>query len=133
MNEKLTWPGGQITVGDPSKIDVDRIAKAEWKTTPTYDRIMADLVPAWAEHFRRKNKDYSSQDFEPHKVLGEAGQFAEIWRKIWKLKKALWDGGELVAENEVEILNDLIGHCFLTLDMLRQKNGGERPCQDKRS
>lgn len=101
------------------------------RTTKSYERIMSDLVSAWADRFRAKNLDYSGQDFEPHLVLGEAGQFAEIWRKVWKLKKSMWDGEELTFEQKEEILQDLIGHCFLALDMVKEGNGGARPWQGK--
>lgn len=81
--------------------------------------IMQQLIPEWAAHFDRKHSDYLDKGgFEPHKVLGERGQFADIWRKIWKLKNAMWDGKELVAEGKREILLDLIGHCFLSIALI---------------
>lgn len=83
-----------------------------------FERIMTEHVPLWAARFDAKSKDYNSQDFEPHKLLGVRGQFADIWRKIWKLKKALWDGIELTGEQPIEIIDDLISHLFLTRDLL---------------
>lgn len=92
----------------------------------SFERIRDEILPKWLEHFQRKNADYSSPragtgdlEVEPHTVLGTAGQFADIWRKVWKLKKALWDKQSLTGEQPDEILFDLIGHCFLTLDLLR--------------
>lgn len=97
--------------------------KAKWanRNLTTVERIRFQWVPAWLENFRRKASDYNSTDLEPHTILGERGQFADIWRKVWKLKKALWDGEKLTGEQPEEILEDLISHCFLTLDLLRNK------------
>jgi hypothetical protein len=77
------------------------------------------LMPEFWEHFASKAKDYNDIDgFEPHKVLGIRGQFAEVWRKVWKLKNTLWDGRTLAYEGEREILLDMIGHCFLAISMI---------------
>lgn len=86
-----------------------------------FQRIVCGHLAEWVAKFRAKNRDYSGAGAEPHQVLGVQGQFADIWRKIWKLKKALWDGQELAQEQPEEILHDLIGHCFLTLDLLREE------------
>lgn len=95
------------------------------------ERIIAELVPEWIEHQRNKSKDYNTGPgelnrqfggpeylFENADVLGVPGQFAEIWRKVWKLKKGMWDGADLVGEQPREILLDFIGHCFLAIDMI---------------
>lgn len=88
----------------------------------TLDRLTTRLLPEFLAHFSAKNADYSDAEMEPHRVLGKAGQFSDIWRKIWKLKKALWDGKELTQESTREILLDLIGHCFLTLALLEEED-----------
>lgn len=81
--------------------------------------IWSRLLPEFWEHFASKAKDYNDVDgFEPHKVLGVRGQFAEVWRKVWKLKNTLWDGRTLQYEGEREVLLDMIGHCFLAIAML---------------
>jgi hypothetical protein len=92
-------------------------------------RILDRLIPEWVSHQQQKAKDYNSQPiegmpigFENADVLGIPGQFAEIWRKIWKLKRAMWDGEELVNESAREVLLDLIGHCFLAIDMIDRKS-----------
>lgn len=82
------------------------------------DHIMNNLVEEWRKGFAIRNADYSSAEFEPHRFLGVRGQFADIWRKIWKLRKAFWDGQALTGEQPREILMDLIGHCFLTIACL---------------
>jgi hypothetical protein len=87
-------------------------------------RIVDRLIPEFISHQQQKAKDYNGSlpgfpdGFENADVLGVKGQFAEIWRKIWKLKKGMWDGEQLVNEGVREILMDLIGHCFLAIDML---------------
>src|SRR3546814_4262870 len=43
-----------------------------------------------------------------------------------KLKSALWDDKELKFEGADEIMMDLIGHLFLTLQMMRVKEEAER-------
>jgi len=93
------------------------------------ERIVTKLVPEWITHQLDKSRDYNSETdgavFENADILGVQGQFADIWRKIWKLKKALWDGSKLTAEQPREILMDLIGHCFLAIDMIDRQAGGE--------
>ena len=75
------------------------------------------IVGEFVELFEQKNKDYGDDNAN---ILGPKGQFADIWRKIGKLKRAMWDGQSLTGEQPEEILMDLIGHCFLTIDMLRE-------------
>lgn len=99
-------------------------------------RILTQHYERWRELFDAKSKDYNSSaafgGTEPHKVLGVRGQFADIWRKIWKLKKVLWDGERLYHEDAEEILLDLIGHCFLTLDLLwEQRQEAKRLAAEK--
>jgi hypothetical protein len=53
-----------------------------------------------------------------HKVLGLKGQFADIWRKVGPLKRALWEDVELTRESPREICMDLIGHLLLTVAMI---------------
>lgn len=88
-----------------------------------FERIMAEQVPAWSAKFDQKSRDYNSATtgWEPHTFLGVRGQFADVWRKIGKLKKALWDEEELTGEQPREIIQDLISHLFLTLDLLGQQ------------
>lgn len=77
--------------------------------------ILTIQMPLFLELFIQKNKEYG----ENAQTLGPRGQFADIWRKIAKLKTGLWDGEEdkLTSEGVDEILRDLIGHCFLILSM----------------
>lgn len=71
--------------------------------------------------FDQKSREYGSENAF---VLGSAGQFADIWRKIGKLKTALWDKKpeQLTSEGTEEIIHDLMGHLFLTLQCLRKED-----------
>jgi hypothetical protein len=97
------------------------------------ERIRTRLVPEWLDHQQDKAADYNTPasaldplaGFENADVLGIPGQFAEIWRKVWKLKRGMWDGATLVNEGVREILMDMIGHCFLAIDMLDRQKGAE--------
>ena len=85
------------------------------------ERIREVLVPEFLKHQETKAADYNGSlipGVENADVLGAQGQYAELWRKMAKLKKALWDGKELIGEQPREILLDFIGHCFLAIDML---------------
>lgn len=92
---------------------------------PLPDRV-EDILTEAGDLFKRRNQDYRDADgFEPSEVLGIKGQFAEIWRKVWKLKNALWDGREMAGEKAEEILLDLIGHACLAIDMLRRRRDAD--------
>lgn len=80
----------------------------------TVDYITQRLLPEVESRMRDASNHYG----ETHRVLGQAGQFADIWRKIGPLKRALWDGADLTREHPRTILMDLIGHCLLTIDMI---------------
>lgn len=88
--------------------------------------IMTHHLPNWAELFATKNGEYQD-DLGSAFVLGEKGQFSDMWRKFMKLKRAMWEGNEesLVTEGVDEIILDLIGHCFLSLEMRRRRLGIE--------
>lgn len=80
--------------------------------------ILFRLMTNWVQEFMSKNADYGDTSAQ----LGAAGQYAELWRKVGKLKGPLWDGKELNHEQADEIVRDLIGHCFLTLLFLEEDN-----------
>jgi hypothetical protein len=86
--------------------------------------IVLEELPRFLKLFFAKNREYG----ENAQTLGSKGQFADIWRKIGKLKVGLWDGHEerLTSEGVDEILRDLIGHCFLTLRIRSQERQQER-------
>jgi hypothetical protein len=86
-----------------------------------YLEIMQD---AWAR-FVVAYTEYGDSSKEE---TGLAGQWADLYRKIMKLKAPLWAGekGRLTRENEKDILCDLIGHSLLALEMLQRGAEGGR-------
>lgn len=87
-------------------------------------RIVTRELPNVINHFAAKNREYG----ENADVLGIRGQFADIWRKIGKLRTGMWDDNpeQLTSESVAEILGDLIGHCLLSLDMIHTLPPQER-------
>jgi hypothetical protein len=86
------------------------------EASPAFARIMHCALPLAVARFAEKSLDYGDNAAN----LGIKGQFSDINRKFGKLKRALWDGQELVGEQPDEILQDMIAHCLLALDMLEQ-------------
>ena len=80
-------------------------------TTDEAELIINELLPEWWSQFKAKNKEYVTHDDD----LGMRGQYADIHRKMKKLRNALWDGKPLTHEQPREVVLDLIGHLFLTL------------------
>lgn len=73
--------------------------------------ICMEILPQVIGRFLERNADYGDNARE----LGRAGQFADIWRKVRKLRKAWWDGDKLTGEQPPEIAEDMIGHLLLAL------------------
>lgn len=76
------------------------------------------VLPDFWDSFLKKNADYG----DSYQSLGAAGQFGEIWRKVPKLKRSMWDGHKLTGEQPREILMDLIGHCLLAIRLIDSGN-----------
>lgn len=97
--------------------------------TSTLEELLAPgggrdgLLQEWLHHFLRKQRDYG----DGATTLGAPGQYAELHRKMAKLKRALWDGVPLENEPVREVLMDLIGHCFLAIQFLDSDNYGGKP------
>jgi hypothetical protein len=95
---------------------------SDGSASPIDDLLKRELGPAIAL-FRSKARDYSERSgIFTADLLGSQGQFAEIWRKIPKLKKGMWDGEVLENESVREILQDIVGHCLLALDFDAQES-----------
>lgn len=90
---------------------------AGYPTEAAHD-IMERILEEWRDKFLEANADYG----DSYESLGAAGQFGEIWRKVPKLKRSMWDGKPLNREQPREILMDLIGHCFLAIHLLDHGN-----------
>lgn len=82
------------------------------------DEILRQHLPDMVDLFRRKARDYSTtyDSYFAADTLGARGQFAEIWRKVSKLKRCMWDREDMDFEQTDEILSDLFGHIMLGID-----------------
>lgn len=77
--------------------------------------VTAILIEALAL-FLEKNQGYGNTS----EHLGARGQYADMHRKMGKLKHTLWDGNPAVGESIEEMCMDLIGHAALTINFLRE-------------
>jgi hypothetical protein len=95
-------------------IMIDRLLVDEaMQANPAFARIIRRELTGVLTRFAEKSLDYK----DGAQVLGIRGQFADMNRKWIKLRAALWDGQVLTGEPPDEILQDMIAHCLLTLDM----------------
>lgn len=92
----------------------------------TVDYVEQVLVPEWLRRYKQKARDYRGN----HRTLGIRGQFSELWRKVFKLKQAWWEGIPLENEPPREVVIDMIGHLFLALEMLDRPNGPTIACTE---
>jgi len=125
MNDPAeTWDGnvnqevGQA-VADQTKI---LIKIREVGGPSPVDDMLRLILPELVEQFRSKARDYEADGQFTADALGSQGQFADIWRKILKLKAAMWDGKKLRYEGPEEILADLFGHTVLSINYLRSES-----------
>jgi hypothetical protein len=88
-----------------------------------YEIIEQRIAPDVMKRFLSKSADYG----DAWKLLGAKGQFSDINRKYWKLYKSIWLGQELQGEQPDECVEDIIGHCYLLLAILREDSTPERP------
>jgi hypothetical protein len=81
-------------------------------------RIALELTAAW-EKFLEGYREYGEGAADE---LGLAGQWGDLYRKIKKLKRPLWEGDReaLTRESPRQVLQDIIGHALLALDMLER-------------
>ena len=80
-------------------------------------RRVIDIAAEALELFLEKNKGYGNTAY----ALGARGQYADMNRKMGKLKHTLWDGNEPVGEDIETMLMDMVGHTLLTIDFLRRE------------
>lgn len=107
MGEAMT----KVVVNETKSVTVE----LDGDETKELRGILTEHLPEFLRLFIRKNNEYG----ENASTLGPRGQFSDMYRKMIKLRTALWDGNEdqLTSESVEEILMDLIGHCFLTMRM----------------
>lgn len=82
--------------------------------SPQAERVVEIVLEALAL-FLEKNRGYGNTS----EHLGARGQYADMHRKMGKLKHTLWDGSSAVGESIEEMCMDLIGHAALTINFLR--------------
>lgn len=105
--------------------DLDRNGKVESVTikcdfppTEQAARILTEVLPEMLQIFLEKNQDYADSSDNvttASEELGSAGQYAELRRKMGKLKRSLWDRVPLQFEQPQEVLQDFGGHVLLAL------------------
>jgi hypothetical protein len=78
------------------------------------------LLPEFLRYFAKKNADYGDQHRSPD-GLGVKGEFPGLRRRVHKLRRAIWDGEEMNHEGPEEMIHDLIGTCFIILDLMNQE------------
>ena len=126
--ESAVAPGELTPLAKGEVPEEDALSSRRWTfateipATKTANRVVGEILPEAARLFVRRNKDYGDGANE----LGLMGQYADINRKVKKLKRILWDGVEPVGESAEEIALDLIGHLGLTIDMIRLREALER-------
>jgi hypothetical protein len=67
--------------------------------------IINSILPKCLELYLAKVKDYGGVSGG----LGPRAPFVDMWRKMIKLKRCLWEGEDLKFEQPSEILQDFIG------------------------
>jgi hypothetical protein len=95
-----------------------RIGLDASKIPPHTQEILREVVAPALERWITKNVEYG----DTADVLGSKGQFADINRKVGKLKRLMWDDDVpawAVSEPVEEVLQDLIGHCLLSIHYRR--------------
>jgi hypothetical protein len=83
-------------------------------------RILTGSLQDAVKLFVRRQAEYG----ESANHLGAKGQFADINRKFWKLKRLMWDENvpeDAISESAEEVLMDFIGHALLGIHFLRQE------------
>jgi hypothetical protein len=85
--------------------------------TQSADYIVNHILPTVLSHFLSKNADYGDQ----HRTgLGLRAEFVGLHRKFAKLKSYFWDSKSMNHESGREMLYDVVGACFLMLDLMEQ-------------
>ena len=87
--------------------------------------ILKYILPPALNLFLAKNKDYDIPGINIAQELGTRGQWADMYRKIAKLKQSMWEknGEGLEFETAEQVLYDLLGHVLLALKFLAEEGG----------
>jgi hypothetical protein len=98
-------------------ISLERLGMDPEMMGPQFREMLTRQLPAVLQHFYMKHQEYGE---EGAYMLGARGQYADVNRKVIKLKRTLWDGHPVQpgSESMQTVVSDLIGHCLLTLNFL---------------
>ena len=119
------------------------VSGGESITTEQQKRIHEEMFVWWKE-FLRKNQDYQTSIGNVSENFGLMGQYMKLTDKIHKLRRFMWDA-EVIRqavemtgskpndmklieefaynfEGAEEQLRDIIGHAFLALDFINERN-----------
>jgi hypothetical protein len=91
-----------------ARLDIENIPNEQAK------HVILEVLPKVLELYLSKSRDYGGSSGG----LGPKASFVDIWRKVIKLKRSLWDGEELKFEQPKEIVQDLVGTCLNILGEL---------------
>lgn len=125
----LLVPNERIFAVEEQPVHEIRIQLPDGLSTETAAYILGGLLPQWAAMWQEKHKDYG----EHANDLGAPGQYAELHRKIGKLRRAMWEGEELVSEPAREVAMDMIGHLFLAIMFLDNPDMQKYPKKNEES
>ena len=84
--------------------------------------IVADHLPRAVQRFLEKNESYGDGIDE----FGARGEVMQLAKKYRKVKAAVWDGEELTGEPVEEVIEDMIGHCLLLLELLDHEKDSDK-------
>jgi hypothetical protein len=87
--------------------------------------VVNKVLPEFKDRFLAWNEEYKHQP----RMLGSKGEFANMFRKILKVKSLVWDGvdGSGWRENLRTILFEIIAHAALMLYDLHMESESEDP------
>ena len=97
--------------------------------TNPYDTMVNKILPQLVKRFREKSSDYG----DVFKELGIAGQYSDMHRKMYKLKRVMWYSGSLQGEQADEILADLFGNILISLYLLNESEENQRAASSEPS
>jgi len=124
VSEPMEFPANQ-----PRKVKRVKVVDGRGQVVKDLDEaeleergaLAAIFEEAQELHFR-KRQDYVRSGKDGGDDLGAAGQYAELHRKDGKLRRALWEGEELIGEQPREILLDMIGHAVKAIRYIDTEN-----------
>lgn len=102
--------------------DLIHIREMARRLPSDYRTMIEEIVPEVLAAFEDGAHDYG----DAYSELGVQGQFSDIWRKVIKLKRAVWDGIELEREPIEEVVGDIIRHCIIMLYLRRFGPGDDQ-------